>query len=214
MKFKTLFFTITLLFACSAMAQAQDDYNGWEFYGGYSYLHSDSGIEEALDDDDVNFHSHGFNASITGNFHRYVGGKFDYSFHSKSRNFNDAGDDVSASLRTNQFLGGLQFKDNAKEGGRFRPFAHVLAGVANQNLSASGTLAGTPPTTFDDSVSSNNFAMVFGGGIDVKVSNRVDLRLIQLDYNPIWFRDQVFEDLDLPGRTQNNFRIGVGIVIH
>jgi len=201
------------------MAQAQDN-NRVEFYGGYNYLHSDSGIEEELDNSEVNFNSHGFNASLTGNFSRYVGAKFDYSFHSKSRNFVDATNNFSASLRTNQFLGGVQFKDNAKEGGRFRPFAHVLGGLANQNLSASGI--GTFPvpggggnTAFDSSVSSNNFAMVFGGGIDVKVSHNVDIRLIQIDYNPIWFRDQVIDNYGiLDGRTQNNFRIGFGIAIH
>lgn len=56
--------------------------------------------------------------------------------------------------------------------------------------------------------------MVFGAGIDVKVSKRVDIRIIQFDYNPIFFREQDFDDFTLAGRTQNNFRIGVGIVIH
>jgi hypothetical protein len=54
--------------------------------------------------------------------------------------------------------------------------------------------------------------MVFGGGIDVKVHPRVDLRIIQFDYNPIFYGG--VESLDLPNRTQNNIRIGFGVVIH
>src|SRR4051812_10618591 len=101
MKFKSLIAAMAVLFAFSMVALAQEN-NRVEFYGGYSYLHSDSGIEEGLDDSEVNFNSHGFNGSLTGNFSRYVGAKFDYSYHSKSRNFVDATNNFSASLRTNQ----------------------------------------------------------------------------------------------------------------
>lgn len=59
---------------------AQSDRNKFEFYGGYSYLRTDTGLDEDLEDLDVdsNFNSHGFNASLTGNVHRYVGLKADF----------------------------------------------------------------------------------------------------------------------------------------
>lgn len=213
-----------LLIALSAIAQAQDERNKVEFYGGYSYMRTDTGFDDDFDDfDDIDtsFNSHGFNASITGNPHRFAGVKFDFSTHSKSQSFSDGTDTATASFRTNQFLGGVQFKDNRKEGSRVRPFAHVLAGLANQRLRATGTFfddgdtegTGTP-TAFDDSVSSNNFAMVFGAGVDVNLNKRVALRLIQVDFNPIFFRDQNFGDVTIEGRTQKNWRIGVGIVFH
>ena len=97
------------------------------------------------------------------------------------------------------------------DGGHFRPFAHILAGLANQNLKAQGVV-GT--TTFNINESTNNFAMVFGGGVDVRVGNRVSIRVIQADYNPIFFRDQNYGTLTIQGRTQSNFRIGAGIVFH
>ncbi|MBK8465452.1 MAG: outer membrane beta-barrel protein [Chloracidobacterium sp.] len=213
------FVTVAVLLVFSAMSvAAQSDRNKFEFYGGYSYLRTDTGLDEDLEDLDVdsNFNSHGFNASLTGNVHRYVGLKADFSTHSKSRSFTDGTDTASIKFRTNQFLGGLQFKDNKVDGKRVKPFAHVLAGVANQKITASGSyiIPEGGSTTFDDSASTNNFAMVFGAGIDVKVSKRVDIRIIQFDYNPIFFREQDFDDFTLAGRTQNNFRIGVGIVIH
>jgi len=214
------FLTITILSVFAAMTvAAQSDRNKVEFYGGYSFLRTDTGLDEDFEDAEIdsNFNSHGFNASLTGNVHRYVGIKGDFSTHSKSRSFSDGTDSGSVKFRTNQFLGGLQFKDNKTDGKRVKPFAHILAGIANQKISGSGSFYEPPEggtTTVDFSGSTNNFAMVFGGGIDVKVSKRVDIRLIQIDYNPIFFRDQAFDDFSLSGRTQNNFRIGVGIVIH
>src|ERR671920_476397 len=41
-----------------------------------------------------------------------------------------------------------------------------------------------------------------GGGVDFRVSPRVDIRAIQFDYNPTRFS----------GETTHNFRIGVGII--
>lgn len=215
--------TISILSVFAAMTvAAQSDRNKVEFYAGYSFLRTDTGLDEDLEDVDIdsNFNSHGFNASLTGNVHRYVGIKGDFSTHSKSRSFSDGTDSGSIEFRTNQFLGGLQFKDNKTDGKRVKPFAHILAGIANQKISGTGTFYEPPvsvgggTTTVDFSGSTNNFAMVFGGGIDVKLSKRVDLRIIQVDYNPIFFRDQDFDDFTLSSRTQNNFRFGFGIVIH
>jgi hypothetical protein len=56
--------------------------------------------------------------------------------------------------------------------------------------------------------------MLLGGGLDVKVHRHISIRVIQADYNPIFFRDQDVGDVVIPGQTQNNFRIGAGIVIH
>jgi hypothetical protein len=50
--------------------------------------------------------------------------------------------------------------------------------------------------------SETGFAGAFGGGLDIKLSNRVDFRAIQVDYNPIKF----------DSGTQNNVRFGVGFV--
>jgi hypothetical protein len=53
-------------------------------------------------------------------------------------------------------------------------------------------------------VTETGFAGAFGGGLDIRASDRVDVRVIQFDYNPTRLFDS----------TQHNFRIGVGIVIH
>jgi hypothetical protein len=49
----------------------------------------------------------------------------------------------------------------------------------------------------------NGLGMAFGGGLDVRLNNRIDIRAVQVDYNPI----------RSSGVTDNNLRIGFGIVI-
>lgn len=47
-------------------------------------------------------------------------------------------------------------------------------------------------------------AGAFGGGMDLRLSNRFDIRLIQIDYNP----------MKLFNGTQHNLRVGIGLVFH
>lgn len=191
---------------------AQEERTKIEVFAGYSYMSIDTGLgDDDFDVFDNRVGSHGFGFSVTGNVHRYVGIKGEFSTHSKSDVVEDSVFDEAFKLRTHQFLGGVQFKDNKKEGSRFKPFAHVLAGVAVQRLEANGTI-GT--TQFNAAENLNNFAMVFGGGIDVRAGKHVDVRLAQFDYNPIFANAQDFGGSVIPGGTQHNTRFSVGIVIH
>jgi opacity protein-like surface antigen len=203
---------LTAIVCFGAMAaMAQDEKHGFEWYGGYSFLSEDTGLGDFDPTFDNRFNSHGVETSITGNFHRYVGLKGDLSYHSKTEGFVDGPDNLDVKFRTTQVLGGLQFKDNRKDGGRLRPFAHILAGVAHQSVSARGFIT---PDPINESVSSNNFAMAIGGGLDVNVSHDVSIRLIQVDYNPIFMRGQTIGGTTFDGRMQSNIRVGVGIVVH
>lgn len=211
--FKTMLIA-TLVLACASIAAAQSDYKKFEFFGGYSHNRIDTGIG----DDDPDLQDiideregfHGFNTSATGNFTRYVGAKFDFSGHFKSRNFpfGTIANAVDVDSRVFNFLGGVQIKDNATEG-TFKPFAHALVGAAHArnrvNFSNDVCIAVVPsPCPADFTESETGFAGAFGGGIDIRVNNRVDIRAVQFDYNPTRLFDS----------TQHNFRIGVGIVIH
>ena len=71
---------------------------------------------------------------------------------------------------------------------------HTLVGFQHARFNTSGI------TGFTDT--DNGFAAVIGGGLDFRVSPRVDFRAIQVDYNPTHFG----------GDTQHNFRVGVGII--
>jgi hypothetical protein len=78
--------------------------------------------------------ANGFNASITGNFSKYVGAKFDFAVHGKKDNFDFDGDRFQTRYRIYNYLGGIQVKNNEKDGPRVKPFAHFLAGVARQTV--------------------------------------------------------------------------------
>lgn len=140
------------------------------------------------------------------------------------------------------FLGGVQLKNNSKEK-KFKPFAHVLAGVSRQTVEFKDFIQSDFALFGEDKFTNTGFTMAFGGGIDIRLSRRIDLRVIQVDYNPVRIKEQQilafrqgitntgipnnlsftnletatifsFNDVRINSRWQNNFRIGVGIVFH
>lgn len=204
-----------MVVASASMAFAQsDDYNKVEVSGGFSHARVDTGVEDPdLDDDFADFLSdrrgfNGFDASVAGNFTRYLGVKGNVSGHFKSDSFTDGVDTINTRERMWQVMGGVQLKDNSKET-RFKPFGHVLAGVARQTVEFS-----SPDFTDTFDVNDTNFAMKIGGGIDVRVHPRLDLRLVEFNYNPIFRGDITLDDEVFQGRTQHNFTVGFGIAIH
>lgn len=227
------FLTIAALMVVMAPAAlAQDDYRKVEFYGGYSYTHFDnlSGDTEIAAINEVLGGKNGlqgFNASITYNFHRYIGAKFDYSLHLREDNFTRPAGSGTVDTTLQNFLGGIQIKDNSKNASRYKPFAHALFGMATYKLDVDSPQLPAVFGVSDLHANESSFAMAFGGGLDIKLNNTFDLRVIQADWNIIQRGDQnvgtilvptphlnVGDPLIFPGRTQNNLRLGVGIVIH
>lgn len=222
---RTLLLTL-LLILCAVPTLAQGtDYNKYEFYVGYSHNRVDVGAVEDIGDEDPDFDDlndifnerqgfHGFNASITGNLTRYVGLKFDYSYHQKS--IGNEIDNTTARLQT--FVGGIQIKDNSKAT-RIKPFAHAMIGFSRYAIDL--TELDDDIEDFDDA----GFSAVIGGGLDVRVHPRVDLRVIQFDWNPTRFDFRDFgarfggplvlapTGIDFT-RTLHNFRIGFGAAFH
>jgi hypothetical protein len=117
--------------------------------------------------------------------------------------------------RTYLFLTGVQIGDNAA--GRWRPFAHALAGAARQTATDRQTSTGPFNFTIRDTVTS--FAFKVGGGIDIAISPRVDVRLIEVNYVPIFARsrhtpgDADF-DQSVKGKTAKNTTFSFGLVFH
>lgn len=80
-----------------------------------------------------------------------------------------------------------------------QPFAQVLIGVAH----AHGSLVTTQNSSGSDSA--NAFASLLGGGLDLRVSRHVSVRLLEANYLITTFNNNV-------NSRQNNFRIGAGII--
>ena len=153
-----------VMFIASTSAFAQSDRHSGEFMVGYQF----NRVEQ------VNFPA-GFMFSGTSNFSDFAGVKVEGSFTSRS------------GLSAGTTMGGIQIKDNKKEGSAVRPFVHVLGGWVRY-------------TGFGVS---NNFGMAFGGGVDIKVSDRISIRAGQVDYR------RSFGSVPL-----DSFRFGGGLVIH
>jgi opacity protein-like surface antigen len=211
--------------------RAQSDYNKWEGMAGYSYLNLNRGVDpDELNDNfsDTPFNrvnAHGFNGSIVYNFRRFVGAKFDMTLHTYGADFtstltvnppppggNGAGT-FKSSQNVYQFMGGIQIKDNDRDGSKVRPFAHILMGVADQSLSVDRT---APVNAQLFKISGTDFAMKFGAGLDVGVSKNVAIRVIQFDWNPIFRGDaNLGNNLGTTGGSlQNNWLLTFGVVFH
>lgn len=175
-----------LVASWASLAAAQtDDYHKNEFFAGYSYNRfSDSDSEG----------EHGLEVAYVRNVSNYVGIKGDFSAHFRR-------DDIGVLTQINsrsdvyRFMGGVQFKDNSKEG-RVKPFAHLLAGGGALRSEVSG--AG-----LNFSSSRGVFAVAVGGGLDIKANDRISVRVGQVDYAP-FFRNG----------TGHAVRFSAGIVFH
>ncbi|HJU56333.1 MAG TPA: outer membrane beta-barrel protein [Pyrinomonadaceae bacterium] len=215
-----------------AAPQQSDEYKKWEFFGGYSALNFDN---LGGDTDNANINDvlgekntlRGLELALTYNFHKYVGVKFDYSLHLREDEFSRPAGTGTIDSTVQNFLGGLQFKDNREDGPRFKPFAHALFGVANQKLDVDSPQLPAIFGISDFHVNETSFAMAFGGGIDIKLNDRLDVRAGQIDWNIINRGDQelgtvlvptpfqtVGQPFVIPGTRQDNLRLSVGIVIH
>lgn len=212
-----LFLAFCLVIISGVCALAQSDYKKAEFYVGYSNNQVDTGANSSSGNAARDFFNdrlsfNGFEVSGVANVSRYVGIKADVSGAYKSQTF--AGTVGTGATATNvtfdtrnslyNFLGGVQIKDNSSSA-RVKPFAHVLAGAGHarykvENTTCSNTLV-TNCSSLITSDTETGFAAAFGGGLDIKVSNRVDIRAFQVDYNPI----------RLSGGTDHNFRFGFGV---
>lgn len=209
-------FTLSLIVIVAVASMAQSDgYQKSEFFVGYSYSNPEvdfgGGSPAGFYRDRIGHN--GFNASAVVNVSRYFGIKSDVSGAYKSGQFSFVVPSGIQSMPTTirvfngessvyNFLGGVQIKDNSKEG-RVKPFAHAMIGAARRNNTIPGggfVCVGITPCP--GSTKETAFAGAFGGGVDIKLKDRFGIRLFQIDYNPIKY------DAGL----DNSFRFGVGVI--
>lgn len=126
----------------------------------------------------------GWNGALTGNFTEHLGVAADFSGAYKTVS------GVSTKTLTYTFGPVISGRKDAP----FVPFAHALFG----GVHTTGSFAGV-------SASVSGFAMMIGGGVDFKMSDRLSIRAGQFD----WM------SLHANGNTDNNnFRYSAGVVFH
>ncbi len=173
---------LALLTALPLVASAQDTPNV-EIFGGYSYLRqNDNLIGEDL---------HGWNASFASNFTKWLGLAAEFSGHYGDATLTPG---LKADVATHLFAVGPRFSYRGSES--VTPFAHVLFGAARSDVTY---FVPTGRTRFNESA----FALIVGGGLDLKVHDNVAIRLIQADYVLTRFNSD----------SQHNFRASTGLVL-
>jgi opacity protein-like surface antigen len=189
-------FSLLIIFSAAASTLAQES-TKVEVFGGYSLLRADGGSGPG---ENLN----GWNASINYSLNKIIGLKADFSGHyndtTLTNPFTGASTKVDESDFT--FLFGPQFSYRKNE--KVVPFAHILLGGLRGKTSAAPFDIGFPgfPMIIDINSTDTAFAAAFGGGLDVKLTKGLAFRLVQADYLLSRFG----------GRTQNNLRIGTGLV--
>jgi opacity protein-like surface antigen len=206
MKKMLMIVAVTLLAAIPA--EAQSEYPAVEIFGGYSYLSADTSGDEdedieilrnPLGNNSTDFHGAGF--SIAANFSRWFGIVADFSY---NRSHVESppppaipGVDFvlfDFDYRTFFFMFGPRFYARSD---RVTAFGHALIGGVR--IKVEGGFAGFANPR--QSRSQTDFAMGFGGGVDVNLTNSIGARLFQLDYIPV----------RSSGDWSHNFRAQVGL---
>ena len=170
---KNSFRVICVMFLACLPAAAQD-VPKVEVFGGYSWAGG-------------NFH--GWTTSLTGNVTKSFGLVADISGH--------YGSEMDGPILVNEDAHSFHFGPRfSHRGTRLTPFAYALFGLTRFHERA--TIAGQRLSDAD-----TGFSSVLGGGLDVKVSDRVAIRAFQLDY----FRPNFF------GEAHNRGRLAFGLVL-
>lgn len=178
---KRLLVLAGLLLLLPVYASAQSEHPKAEVYAGYSYVR--------VDDDNGGIDLHGWNVSVTGNFTRHFGLVADFGGGYGSAT---VGPGVKPDLEYYSFLTGPRLYLRRE---RVSPFVHALFGVVRRN---DVKLSGVTLVPSDSA-----FAVALGGGVDIKVADRVAFRLFQADYFLTRFISE----------TQNNLRVSTGLVL-
>jgi hypothetical protein len=145
-----------------------------EVFGGYSYVR--------VSDSGNSANTNGWEATAALNFNRFVGVAADFGGSYWKEN--------SVNVNQTTFLAGPQVTFRQQ---RFDIYVHGLAGVAL--LGADG---------FGQSASTTKLAAAFGGGLDLRASEHLSVRLMQADYLMTRFGNI----------TQNDVRLSAGLVFH
>jgi hypothetical protein len=215
---KAMLLGILLLYGSSVYAQ---DFQKVEVFGEYSYLRFNPALSYLK-----NRSFNGGGGGIQYNFSQYFGIKAEFMGYG-STNFTipagtynipkvspnpiviNAPITTQGNMFTYQFGPVIRFPVS-----RVTPFGELLFGGANTNaygkqVKAICNNSVCTPAAISVSGTQHPFAMVFGGGLDVKVSDRFSIRPVELDWVLTRFTNPLTST-----NNQNSFRYSAGAVFH
>ncbi len=182
---------VALVVCSAALTQAQQEYPKVEVFGGYSleYLglpdnelnQLKMGLEDlgATSFSSSKWLKAGVTGSFTYNVAKSLGIEADARWNRGTIiNTNIAGVAASARFTDVPVLFGPRFAFRGSNA--VTPFVHVLFGLDHASISGTGSAGGQKVSV--GGPSSNGFGLAAGGGLDVKVSKVLAIRVIQADY--------------------------------
>jgi len=163
---------------------------------------------------------HGFNLGAKYNLSKSLGIRADFSaYFDETRAVDTFGTGADAHTDTNTFKDRTYVlvvgPELAFEHGNWKPYVHLMGGLARQTSDDTQTSTGPFAFSLHDRVTSPTLKA--GGGIDVRLTPHLDLRLIEIDYNPIFAKDRHVPgnadfDQRSKGKTADNVTFTVGLV--
>ncbi|MEK6280623.1 MAG: outer membrane beta-barrel protein [Acidobacteriota bacterium] len=209
---RKLLLLFAIILACAPAGFAQDDYSSWEFFIGYAHERASNGGDR-LDAQGraINFNGttsrvdfrneriphHGVTGEVVANVHRNVGlvGNFSATF--ANTDFQDrlSGRTFNARIQRYTLLFGPRV--NFRNSSPLIPFAHALFGATRYKADFKNDDFTCPDTN------ETAFAMALGAGLDIRASDRIDIRPIQVDYLPVFFDN----------RREDGIRFSAGVKI-
>jgi outer membrane immunogenic protein len=178
--FRILLLVVTFLFASAAMAQ--DSKPNLELYGGYDYLRVNVNSISGGTASHADYNLNGGSGQLAYNFNNWFGVAGDLAGYALTPGF------IHDAAMT--YLAGPRFTLRRR---RATPFAQTLFGgvLSNDGIANAGL--------------TSVFAMTAGGGMDFRVSRRVAVRPVQVEYLLMKFPDGA-------NNRQNSFRYSSGVV--
>lgn len=194
-----LMVAIALILAGATFAQEEKV----ELTGDYSYYRFNPGLPSLWNSQNLN----GGGGQATYFLAPWVGIAADLQGYGSSTNClkpnNPLGVTGCASATAFTYLFGPQFKYRS---GKWEPFAEVLFGGAHSNFYGSacrhitGLCGSISPTN-------NAFAMAVGGGVDLAVSEKIAIRIVDADFELTRFGNNFTNG----NNSQSNFRFQTGV---
>ena len=161
-------------------------YPAWETSVGWGMLNEDSASVPL-----------GWNASVAANLTPWLSTVVEVGGHYQSLNDDTGIPGFNVSRNKQTYMSGVRFSGRIG-GGRVNPFGQVLADFMYRRVDVQSPFVGNSQTT----MSEFPFAIQPGGGVDIKLSESIALRM-QVDVQT------VFAD----GEASRTFRFAPGIVV-
>jgi opacity protein-like surface antigen len=187
-----------VLFGRGAIAQEEHKF---EITGDYSYMRFNPGLPSLWNSQNLN----GGGGDATFFFTPLIGLKADLQGYGSFTQCTKAASAISGCASANLFtyMFGPEVKFHA---GRLQPFGEVLFGGAHSNFygnacsSVSGLCGSRSP-------SNNAFSMAVGGGVDIAVSRKISIRLVDADF----VLNRFGNNFTGGNNSQSNFRFQTGV---